>query len=416
MTLRFQDFTKSLCKKINKKCYQIFIKIFSRRKFIHCDILVEVGDFQAGGLENVVLGLNETLRKSGYTIGMVILGEVGCAALKAIMNGADIYSHVKNPANYEDLLRNLSPKAVIAHYSTYGAEKCHELNIPFIQVIHNVYMWFTDLQLEEFRKSIVFTSIFIACSDYVREYSIKRLKVPEDLCIVIQNAVCVEKFTLANPDPLRIKLRHKFGFKKDDFIFLSVAAINHQKNPLGLVKSFCNIIQSCPKANLALLGPIYEPIIFEKIKTFIYENNLTNRIHYLGQSNKPENFYLLADAFVGASFFEGGPLVLLEAIISNLPIIITRVGFASQFEHFPGVNLVEPPIDIFQYKGTINELSSSKKFESDFANMLIKTYQRPVKPNISKEMINNMDMNILFKKYVDILESIIKKCDGLDLI
>lgn len=383
-------------------------EILEKASSIDCDILVQVDNFLSGGLENAVLGINKTLMDKDYAVNLLILGNSGPAVEKAIKNGTTIHKVKFQPDLYEKLLSVLSPQLVISHYSIEGSKICNNLDIPLIQVIHNIYMWFTEKQLFQFKESIENTNIFIAGSNLAKSYSIERLEVPAEKCFVIPYGIDVQKIWSVEQEQTRNTLRKELDFSDEDFIFLSVAAINHQKNHLGLIEAFRKALPHCPNAKLVLLGPTYEKEILYKLENFIDDNKLNDQILYLGNLAEPYKYYFMADAFIHPAFFEGGPLVLLEAIASNLPIISTKVGLAECFSNNQGINLLPPPIDIFNYYGSISNLHSNADFEEDLSQEIQKTYHDPVKPNISRDIIRLMDNSIVYMNYYQVIEQVIQ--------
>ena len=107
----------------------------------------------------------------------------------------------------------------------------------------------------------------------------------------------------------------------------------------------------------------------------------------------------MSDAYVSTAFFEGGPLVFLEAIASNLPIVSTKVGFTELFEGHRGINLVDPPIDLFEYNGPIWKLKSNEEFEDKFAHEMKRTWIERIKPGINKNIIEKMDKKNAYRSY-----------------
>ncbi|MHA1279824.1 MAG: glycosyltransferase [Candidatus Helarchaeota archaeon] len=376
-----------------------------------CDILVQVGNFLSGGLENTVLGINETLILNGYKVGLLVLGESGQAVERARNLGIKVYQIKFEQSTYRNLIMTLSPKLILAHYSIEGAEICHNLGILYLQVIHNIYMWFDKEQLKDFQDTIPYTTMYIAVSEIVKSYSMERLGIPKSKCLVIPNGVDVKRIKSINLNTQRNILRKKYGFSSNDFVFLSVAAITHQKNTMGLIKSFHLALPNCPQAKLALLGPVYEKNILDEVKFYIRKNQLGNSIYYLGEAEEVFKFYSMADAFIHTSFFEGGPLVLLEALVANLPIISTEVGFACHFKTIEGIDIITPPEDIFNYQGAIWQLDSNRKFEQVIAKSIQLTYNNPVRPSLSENTIKLMDNRVVYMNYFRLIRDLISTGD-----
>jgi glycosyltransferase involved in cell wall biosynthesis/GT2 family glycosyltransferase len=373
-----------------------------------CDILVQVGNFQTGGLENVVLEINEALMEAGWRVGLLVLGIAGAAVERARHMGIPVCVMRFEPLAYRTLLQTVTPKLVIAHYSIEGAAICAKLNIPLIQVIHNTYVWFSDAQVREFSEAASYTKAFIAVSDFVRDYSTLRLGVPWEKCFVIPNGINVGAIRRLDFAAERRKLRAKFGFTEDDFVFLNVGSVNHQKNHIGLVRAFHKALPNCLQAKLVILGPAYEPELLEAIEHYVRQHGLEQDIIYAGETADPYPYYAMADAFVASSFFEGGQLVLLEALAANLPVVTTEVGFASVFRNQKGIILIPPPVNIFTYRGPIWELHSTPEFETNLATAIQRTYAERIRPDLADDVVEMFDKRYTYKLYVNLVKQLLE--------
>lgn len=374
-----------------------------------CDILVQVDNFLVGGLENVVLDLNNTLIQAGYRVTLLVLGEAGAGVVRAKKRGMKVYVAEYNSYEYMKLLEAVEPKLLMSHYSIQGAEVCASMNIPIIQVIHNTYMWFSKEQAAEFSNAAEFTTAFIAVSEFVKSYSVERLGVSSEKCFVIPNGINTLLFKTMDVESEREKLRKKYSLCESDFVYLNVGSITHQKNHLSTVKAFHQAFKNNPNIRLIILGKIYEHTLWSKVKEYISTFKLESVVIYAGETENPASFYALADAFVHSAFFEGGPLVLLEALVANLPIVTTDTGVASHFNGLEGITLVPPPVDIIKYKGPIWELNSTSEFEKNLAIEMEKIYLNRIKPNMADEIIENLDTEHAYSLYVKFITRLLNE-------
>ena len=97
-------------------------------------------------------------------------------------------------------------------------------------------------------------------------------------------------------------------------------------------KRITRIINACDKLNseydflLLLVGDGEE---HERYINIVKEKHLENKVKFLGLKTNPFPYYKIADAFVLSSKFEGFPVVFLESMIMNLPLITTDVSDAN---------------------------------------------------------------------------------------
>lgn len=373
-----------------------------------CDVLVQVDNFEAGGLENVVLGLNETLIQAGYKVVFLVLGTAGKGVECARASGVPVVIGSPEEKSYEAIIERLKPRLLLTHYSLHGAELCHQKSIPFVQVIHNTYMWFDDAQRTAFARAARFTTAFVPVSEYAKRYSIHRLGIDESRCIVIPNGIDSTAFDTLDMNEARREIRVKHGLDDQDFVFLSVGAINHQKNHIATVRAFSAIAEKLPKAKLVILGPAYEKSLLEEIERFVAAQALGGRVIYAGASSAAQKYYAMADAFVSAAFFEGGPLSLLEAIRANLPSVMANIGIASYFEGKQGFEIINPPLDIFEFRGSIQRLVPEAGFEERLGAAMIRIYSGGQRPNLASSLLDAIDKSTTYQCYVELIENLLQ--------
>ena len=309
---------------------------------------------------------------------------------------------------YRAIIERLKPRLLLAHYSFRGAELCHELSIPFVQVIDNTYMWFDDSQRAAFTRAAGLTTAFIAVSEYVKCYSVRRLGIDEARCILIPNGIDSKAFDdFSETREARREICAKHGLDDQDFVFLSVGSINHQKNHIATVRAFATVTEEVPRAKLVILGPAYEKRLLEEIEHFVAERGIGDRVIYAGSTPRAQKYYAMADAFVSASFFEGGPLNQIEAIRAKLPSVMTDVGFASYFKNIPGCEIVTPPLDIVEFHGAITQLASTPEFEERLAAAMIRTYRSRRSPELAPEVLIAIDKSNSYQCYVELIKDLL---------
>jgi glycosyltransferase involved in cell wall biosynthesis len=377
------------------------------------DVLFQVDNFLAGGLENVVLDQLVTFRDAGMNVALLVLEQPGEAARKAEQLGIPVVIMSYSEREYAALLDMVSPGLLLTHYSILGLELAAKNGIPVIQVIHNSYVWFTEQTRADFLASAQYTDMFIAVSNWVAEYSIKHLGLlPEKVCI-IENGIELEKFMRPELAAEGKALRKELGFAETDVLFLSVSSIAQQKNPLGLVRAFHAAMSSCPDAKLALLGPVYDPLLRQEITKYCDEHGLREKVFYLGSSPDPAPYYAMADIFVHAAFFEGGQLCFLEALAMDLPCISTEVGFCKSRRRQAGVYLCLPPVDLLVSDVGLADLRPTDKGVQDLAECMRKAYIERARPSLSKQEIEKMDRRFTYAAYVKEVSQLLKSKSAL---
>ncbi len=173
--------------------------------------------------------------------------------------------------------------------------------------------FFREIQYEKFKK-IVFVSKK-ACESFIEVYPNVKDKV-----IFCNNLIDHKKIeNLSNEN---------IEEKKDTYTFVNIG--RHDE----LQKKLTRILEASEKLkndnmNFEVLF-IGEGKDTEIYKIMAEKMGLQNKIKFLGVKKNPYPYMKLADAVVLSSDYEGYPVVFLEALILNKPIITTNVADALQ--------------------------------------------------------------------------------------
>ena len=107
---------------------------------------------------------------------------------------------------------------------------------------------------------------------------------------------------------------------KENFNFINLGRLVRQKGQRFLIRSFRRVVDHYPQVKLFILG---EGPLREDLEELISGLGLVNNVHLLGEQENVFPFLKKCDCFVMSSLWEGLPLVLIEALSVNLPVIST---------------------------------------------------------------------------------------------
>lgn len=121
-------------------------------------------------------------------------------------------------------------------------------------------------------------------------------------------------------------LHEKYGFKQ---VILTVSRLTEEKN-IGLaLKAFKIVREKFSEVGLVIVGS--GPEKFEK----------QDGVVFAGWQEELTSYYKTADIFLQTSKFEGYGLSLVEAGLSDLPVVSTKVGVVSDFKDGEEILVVE---------------------------------------------------------------------------
>ncbi|MHB1556758.1 MAG: glycosyltransferase [Isosphaeraceae bacterium] len=316
-------------------------------------VAFQVDDFTQGGLENVVLDLARGLEARGLRVSLLVLGKSGPAVDQARAQGLEVATLPagRREAGYRAWLRENRVDLVYAHYSTYGARAAAELAIPFVQVVHNTYVWLDEQAIDAYREADAFTTAYLCVSAEVARYCDRRLGLDVDKMVIVPNGVDVGRLDAARREQPG-RLRSELGLADDDFVFLNVASIHATKAQKLLMRAMATVVAEFPRARLVLAGSASDPEYERQLRGRIAELGLERHVVLAGQRADVGRFYWMADAFVLPSYWEGWSLALTEAACTGLPLVASDVGGARETLAIGTGRLVRPPF------ATIGELDS----------------------------------------------------------
>ncbi|WP_276937230.1 glycosyltransferase family 1 protein [Faecalibaculum rodentium] len=225
----------------------------------------------------------------------------------------------------QDFLAN-HPYSIVHFHSgsTYalmeGAKLAHDAGIP-VRVVHSHCGGFKNLKYHVIKTLSIpyllkYPTDYLACSDLAAEWKFPKSVIRNHRYTVIHNAVDTNRFRL---DPkLREKIRTVLGVDANTPVLGHVGRFSLQKNHAFLIDIFEEVHQKKTEAILLLAGAgELEPEIRDKVKTL----GLEDSVMFLGLRKDIPALMNAMDVFVLPSFFEGLPVVGVEAQATGLPVI-----------------------------------------------------------------------------------------------
>jgi len=79
--------------------------------------------------------------------------------------------------------------------------------------------------------------------------------------------------------------------------------------------------------DLIIIGRIDDHNYYEKLKSFLENNKLSDKVHFLGFKRNPNKYVKMSSIFVLSSIYEGMPGALIKALRLQSPFIATNPNF-----------------------------------------------------------------------------------------
>ncbi len=152
-----------------------------------------------------------------------------------------------------------------------------------------------------------------------QQFAAQKLHLPPARLRVIFNPVDTVRFAPADA-AAKARTRQELGLPGNQIVLGSIGRLSFQKDPQTLLRAVAPVLRE--RADVTLLH-VGRGELESEVAQLIGELGLAERIHRVPYLEEPRSFYTAADAFVLTSRYEGMPLVLLEALACDLPLIIS---------------------------------------------------------------------------------------------
>lgn len=159
-------------------------------------------------------------------------------------------------------------------------------------------------------------------SHQLREFHASQAGIRPDKIRVLQNGVDTQRFA---PDPItRMRIRSELGIAPDDFVIGAVGRLVPIKDYPTLVRAAGRLAASRSDFKLLLVGDGPELVHLRQVAQSL--PGVAERLLTPGRRDDVPALLSCMDVFVQTSLGEGMSNTVLEAMASNLPLVVTRVG------------------------------------------------------------------------------------------
>ena len=237
------------------------------------------------------------------------------------LSAAGIEVAVAQEPDARQWIRRWAPDVISAHDApSWVLDEARTMAVPYVDVLHGHSLLYCDWAAEAERSRDI--RALVAVSETARRRYLRGVPTFRSARIVtIPNGVHHQRRVPHD----RLAARSALGLE-DQFLFVSLGRVDANKNQFGLISAFDEVAARHPEAHLLVAGPVHQPDYAAQVRQEWTRLAARNRIHLRGHFPDPALLLAAADGFVLNSFFEGGPLVTMEALHAGVPIVATDVG------------------------------------------------------------------------------------------
>ncbi len=292
-------------------------------------IVMLVDSFNDGGLERVVIDLTTELKKCGFNVWILVVGNGARAMQEAIGLGLRVEECSGSSALLNEILVHNKPDLAMMHHCYSNLSVLANQHIPIIEVLHNAYFWDVDNHsVQAIRKQII--SHFVAVSESVNLYTDQYLGIPKDKITTIANGLN-PKGLIRPPLQIRRKLRSDY---QEEFRIVLPASFGPQKRHILMVAAYAKLLEKYSNIKLIFVGsPEININVFNRVVEAAKKLNCYDKIDFRGVLNRQEMSQLMSTAHMAVlpSSVEGFSIASLEFAYFGLPCVLSDCGAAKEF-------------------------------------------------------------------------------------
>lgn len=297
-------------------------------------ILQVINSLATGGAEKLILDTIPLYIQQGIEVDVLLLWDNDCMFTKELekLNCSKIYI-LKKSSNYKDIYKLSHVFKIAKILKKYDLVHVHLFPAQYFVVLANMLnrnrakLLFTEHNTTNKRiQNKLFKPIerfiykrytkLICISDEIKNIYSQYLKNQIGKLIVIQNGVSIE--TIINAKPYK-KTVLNANCLENDIVLLQVAAFRPQKDQLTLIKAMEYLPPNC---KLILVG---DGVNRKKCETYVNQENLNNKVCFLGQRSDIPKLLKSVDIIVLSSHYEGLSLSSIEGMSAGVPFVASEV-------------------------------------------------------------------------------------------
>lgn len=305
-------------------------------KGIPARVLYLIVDLPVGGAEIHLLNLVRHLDRDRYSPVVLCIGKNGPIGEEIAREGVPVTElglfRKGGPGRrititLREFLRREKISLVhshLYHANYYGRLAAFREEVPAVCTIHNTYASPKVHRRLINRWLARRTARIIAVSAPVRNDILRYDGVDPSKVVVIPNGVDPGRFDI----PLtRAEARERLGISAEHFLIGTVGRLEEQKGLRYLLDAVRVLRERGKNAFLLVAGSGREEARLREQAT---RGGIEDAVFFLGARRDVAELYRAMDVFALSSLWEGGPITLLEAMASGLPVVATPVGIVPE--------------------------------------------------------------------------------------
>lgn len=329
------------------------------------DVVHVVLSLDVGGLERNVVNQVREGQRLGQRVSIICLERPGTLAARVEAMGGKVVALDKRPGlrpgmvlRLRRVLRELRPDVVHTHQLAtllYGGAAARSLGVPVVvHTEHGRERYATRLKTRLLGRTAgrFCDRFYCLTSDMAGEVRAARI-VPDRKLRVIQNGIDLADFKAAAGAEADAGVRRGLSIPDGAPVIGTVGRLSEVKRQDVLLRAFARVRQTVPDAHLLLVG---DGPLLEELRRLADALDIADSVHFAGYQPHSGPYLRTMDIFALTSRSEGMPQAVLEASVTGLPVVASRVGGLPEVIEEGVTGMMFPSGDDLALAATLGEL------------------------------------------------------------
>ena len=225
--------------------------------------------------------------------------------------------HIVHDNHYDIVHSNMNTLAVFSLFPAWLAG-AHQ------RILHNHSTAVRSEGMRSVLKMILrpfaplFANRYAACSRLAGNWMYGKKMMESGKVTIINNAIDLDEYAFS--PKIRQQYRKELHIPDDTLVIGHVGRFMYQKNHAFLIEVFREVVKKHPNTILLLIG---DGELRPEIEAKVQDYHLSDKVRFLGLRKDVKKLYNCMDVFVLPSWYEGLPVVSVEAQANGLPSIFS---------------------------------------------------------------------------------------------
>ncbi|MDD5011512.1 MAG: glycosyltransferase [Phycisphaerae bacterium] len=220
-----------------------------------------------------------------------------------------MYYHCRKLASRKDVKAFVSFNPIPYGLISYLTAKKFKKSVHFGFIGSDWYKVLKSKRYKLLRKLLLNGSFFTVTGKSMKD-EMERHGFSKEKISVLPHSIDINKFQISD-------------IQKVKYDCLYVGQLIHRKRVDIILKAFAKVLKSNPDSKFCIAG---NGVLMPKLKRLAKRLKIENAVDFVGYSNNVLSYFSQSRIFVMASYMEGLPFAMVEAMCSGLVPVTTAVG------------------------------------------------------------------------------------------